>query len=264
MSKIGQVTTVGEVSKNSSISISIKSEIDSRVILYPLMRCLLPLGNILVITSNKQVQRLIDMELEGYFRNFHIVVDTEGSTDDIVSQFEIDIDSYTYVIYDNVGVVEQDKLIIAIGPIISESFEEELNYLGEDKNTHILRFGKPIIKKGVKKSESKKIKKDLSDEEVDELSSNKFKIKKEDITVKLKKLPNLKFPTFENIELFESDKKFYQIDTNFIKFFYAIFQNYIGIKEPFFIKEVTKRDENSSSINQRNASGENNIIIDAE
>lgn len=254
---------LGEVAK-STVSISIKSEIDSRVVLYPLMRCLRPLGNILVITSNKQVSRLIEGDLEGDFRNFHILVDSEGGTDELLEDAGISPNEYTYVVYDNVGVVEQDKLIIPIGPIVSDSFEEELIYLGEDKNTHIIRFGKAIKKKVAptskeEKSSKSKTKVELTDEEVRKAASEKFKTKKEDVSAKLKKLPNLNFPRFEDVELLESDKRFFDIDKNFIKFFYTIFQDYIGIKEPNFMREVTRKDASSSSIDKGPASGENSI-----
>lgn len=250
-----------------TISISIKSEIDSRILLYPLMRCLKPLGNCLVVTSNRQVSRLIDNDYEGDFRNFHIMVDLEGGTDELLEEAGIHIEDYNYVIYDNVGVIQQDKIIIPIGPIISETFESEMMYLGEDKNTHILRFGKAIKKVKEKKD---KLDKDsnrgrrkednlLTEEELNENVKNKFKPKKEDVQLKLKKLPNLNFPRLEDIELFESNKQFFDIDRNFIKFFYTAFQEYIGIKEPNFVKEVTRKDARSSSFNQKPASGENSI-----
>lgn len=267
------------------ISISIKSEIDSRVILYPLMRCLKPLGNILIVTSNRNVSRLIDNEIDGDFRNFHIVVDTYGGVDELLRDIGISPREYTYVVYDNVGVVSQDKLIIPIGPIISEEFETEMMYLGEDKDTHILRFGRPVKKKepkpdrSVKKtpeerkaereaaraaSEAKrgsKNKRHMTDDEIEEAARKKFQPKKEDITVKLKKLPNLNFPSFEDIELFESDKRFFNVDKNFVKFFYTVFQDYIGVKEPNYMREVTRRDARSSSFNQKPASGENSIKL---
>lgn len=252
------------------ITISIKSEIDSRVLLYPLMRCLKPLGNILVVTSNRQVSRLIDGDFEGDFRNFHIMVDFEGATDELLEEAGISPNEYTYVLYDNVGIVEQDKLIIPIGPVVSESFESEMMYLGEDKNTHILRFGTPIKSKAKKSKEeiqqereAKKAKSELTEEEMEMEVKKKFQPKKVDVSAKLKKLPNLTFPKFEDIEMFESNKQFFDIDRNLIKFFYAVFQDYIGIKEPNFVREVTRKDARSSSFEQRPASGENSIELNA-
>lgn len=255
------------------VSISIKSEIDSRSILYPLMRCLRPLGNILIITSNKQVSRLIDGDYDGHFRNFHILVDVEGATDETLENAGISPTEYSYVVYDNVGVVEQDKLIIPIGPIISEAFEAEMMYLGEDKNTHILRYGRAIKKAPVRKTKEQRQEEalarkaannnsELSEEEISNAASMKFKPKKEDITVKLRKLPNLQFPKLEDFELFESNKQFFDIDRNFIKFFFTIFQTKIGIKEPNFVREVTRKDARSSDISQRPASGENSVKLD--
>lgn len=257
------------------ISIAIKSEIDSRSLLYPLMRCLKPLGNILIITSNKQVSRLIDGDFDGHFRNFHILIDIEGATDDALENAGISVDQYSYVVYDNVGIIGQDKLIIPIGPIISEAFEEEMMYLGEDKNTHIMRFGRPAKKPRIPKSKEQKEleaqsrksgsrNKELSEDEISDAGSFKFKPKKEDITAKLRKLPNLQFPKLEDFEMFESDKKFFKIDANFIKFFYTIFQTKIGIKEPNFVREVNRPDARSSDFSQRAASGENSIELDVD
>lgn len=249
------------------VSISIKSEIDSRVALYPLMRCVAPLGNCLLVTSNRQVSRLIDNEYEGDFRNFHIMVDVDGGTDELLQDAGIEIQSYSYIIYDNVGVVEQDKLLIPIGPIISEAFESEMMYLGEDKDTHIIRFGKAISKKPssapkkIEGEENKKQKKQPvskpipTEEDIDDAAKRKFQAKKEDITEKLKKLPNMQFPSFEFMELFESDHKFQEIDRNFVKFFYTVFQDYIGLKEPNYIQEVTRKDAGSSSFTQRPSNG---------
>lgn len=239
------------------VSVSIKSEIDSRVILYPLMKCLVPLGNCLVVTSNKQVSRLIDMEYDGEFRNFRILVDLEGATDELLDSANISADEYTFVVYDNVGIVDQDKLIIPIGPITSDVFNSEMMYLGEDINTHIIKFGKSI-KKNIKniKSEkeiSNKSKKhdksnDMTDEEVYEESVKTFKPKKVDVAATLKKLPNLNFPNFDDIERLEGNKQFFNIDRNFVKLFYTIFQSYIGVKEVNFMKEVSKKDEGSCNI----------------
>ena len=49
--------------------IAIKSEMDSRPIIYPLMRCLMNYGSILVITNNKVFNRLIESQESGGFRD---------------------------------------------------------------------------------------------------------------------------------------------------------------------------------------------------
>lgn len=253
-----------------STSISIKSEIDSRVLLYPLMRCLVPLGNILIVSSNRMVSRLIDGEFDGEFRNFRILIDTEGATDDVLDMANVSPDEYTFVVYDNVGITEQDKLLIPIGHKVSEIFEGDMMLLGEDQNTHILRFGKAQAgmkgskidpNTGIKKTKeelaeerkaaaeakkaaaaAKKVKTELSEEEMEEQIKSKFTIdKKDDVVKKLAKLPNITFPSFDDIELFESTRIFYQMDRNFIKFFYAVFKPYIGISEPNFMREVTRK-----------------------
>lgn len=259
------------------LSISIKSEIDSRCVLYPMMRCLLPLGNVLIVTSNRLLTRLVDGEYNGRYRNFHIVIDTDGATDEALEDMGISPEEYNYVIYDNVGVIEQDKLIIAIGSIVSEEFEQEMYYLGEDKDTHIVRYGTPIKKSVMKeprkkltheemKAERERKKSDaaekkaeaakakpksvdeMTDDEIYAEASKQFQPKKIDVKETLKKLPNLKFISFDDIEVLESCKRFPTIDPNFVKFFYSIFGEYIGIKEPFYRKEVSKKDAGGGSL----------------
>lgn len=253
-----------------AISISIKSEMDSRLVLYPLMRCLLPLGETLIVTSNRLVSRLIDGEYNGMIRTFHILVDVEGATDEALRDAGLSPEQFNFVIYDNVGVVEQDKLVIPIGPVVSSSFETEMMYLGEDRNTHIMKFGKPYpqYKKLQSKSKpklplkkEKKVDKtsDLTDEELDYQAKMKFKPEKEDVADKLKKIPNMEFIKIEDIEFFESTKIFPLVNKNFIKFFYTILQKDINISEPNYMREVSRKDESSGSFDVRKSEWEDDL-----
>ena len=91
--------------------IAIKSEMDSRVFLYPLMRALKNYGSMLVISSNRQLSRLIE-DGEFGFRNIAVIVDMSGATDDVYNEYGIAAGDYDYIILDNVGAVEYDVCFV--------------------------------------------------------------------------------------------------------------------------------------------------------
>lgn len=263
------------------VAFNIISEMDSRVTLYPLMRCLLSLGDTLVITRNPLVKRLIDNDVEGTFRNFHIIVDDSGASDELVSDYGINIDDYVYVIYDNSSVIDTSAYtLVPIGPYVSEEFYDELERLNDEDGTLlILRYGQPVKSKHAKaktldqldeeatmeeevepnqkhkKSKSKFKKPELSPEELELAAVNKFKPVKETVDSKLKKVPSLKFPTYEEFELLESSKMFSMVDKNLMKILYTMLKPFIGLNEGSFMKEVSRRDEGSSSFDKRRTDG---------
>lgn len=251
--------------------ITIKSEMDSRVLLYPLMRFLAPLGSCLIITSNTFVSRIIEGEHEGDFKNFKILLDLEGATDDILSEYGINIEDFSTVVYDNVSVVEQDYLLIPIGPYVSEAFEEEMLMLGRDETTHIIKFGKDIksrvkqekaVPTSAPKAKKQKGKPELSED--DELERalqleiaavNKFKGKEIDVRADIRKLPNMKMPTYEEWEKLEGQQVFADIDKNIFKMFFGIFKDIVAYKEPMYLREVNRKDANSSNLKPRPTNG---------
>lgn len=264
------------------VAFNIISEMDSRVTLYPLMRCLLSLGDTLVITRNPLVKRLIDNDVEGTFRNFHIIVDDSGASDELVSDYGINIDDYAYVIYDNSSVIDTSAYtLVPIGPYVSEEFYDELERLNDEDGTLlILRYGQPVKSKHTKaktldqldeeatmeevevdpkekrkRSKSKSKKPELSPEELELAAVNKFKPVKETVDSKLKKVPSLKFPTYEEFELLESSKMFSMVDKNLMKILYTMLKPFIGLNEGSFMKEVSRRDEGSSSFDKRRTDG---------
>lgn len=266
------------------VAFNIISEMDSRVTLYPLMRCLLSLGDTLVITRNPLVKRLIDNDVEGTFRNFHIIVDDSGASDELVTDYGIDINDYAYVIYDNSSVIDTSAYtLVPIGPYVSEEFYDELERLNDEDGTLlILRYGQPVkskhtkaktldqldeeavleeeeeveeLDKKHKKSKSRAKKPELSPEELELAAVNKFKPTKETVDSKLKKVPSLKFPTYEEFELLESSKMFSMVDKNLVKILYTMLKPFIGLNEGSFMKEVSRRDEGSSSFDKRRTDG---------
>ena len=127
--------------------IAVKSETDSRPFVYPLMRALHNFGSILVISSNRQLNRLVQDSDDGAtFRNITIVVDEFGATDDICSDYGYAPGDFDYVILDNVGATDADKLIYLLGSNTDFAFQEEIDMLCETEDTNkvfVIQYGKP-------------------------------------------------------------------------------------------------------------------------
>jgi hypothetical protein len=201
------------------------------------------------VTNNKFVSRILDGEYDGDFRNFRIIIDEEGATDEVLEACEVSIEDFSIVIYDNVSVVEQDYMLVPVGAYVSEDFDDEVMQLGQEDTTHIIKFGKPVKAKKEKaeKGESKE-KKSVDPLLLEEGARNKFKTKEVDIREKIRKLPNMKFPTYEEFELLEGAKVLPNVDRNMFKLFFGILEPLVGVKEPYYLKEVTRTDANSGSI----------------
>ena len=54
-------------------SILIKSEMDSRAILYPLMKVLGQFNQSLIVSRNETLSRFIEGEFDGYYKNLRII-----------------------------------------------------------------------------------------------------------------------------------------------------------------------------------------------
>ena len=105
------------------MNISIRSEADSRILVYPLIRALYNYGTICVITNNVYMKRLIDVDtMEGGFRNVRVIVQPDGDLEDALEQEEMFKDKYSFVIYDNMGATDYDIECIIITSRVSESY----------------------------------------------------------------------------------------------------------------------------------------------
>lgn len=133
--------------------IVVKSEMDSRPIIYPLMRCLMNYGSILVITNNKVFNRLIESQVSGGFRNITILVDSADSADEICSDYGVAIGDYDFVIVDNLGSSESDVYIMLASTYVTPEFDDEIEMLINDDNlrTVLFQFGGASGKERVRK-----------------------------------------------------------------------------------------------------------------
>lgn len=230
--------------------IAIKSEMDSRVVLYPLMRALRSYGSILVISNNKYVRRLIDDEEFATFRNISIIVDELGAADDVYEEFGIAPGDYDFIIIDNMGAVDYDTCFILRGSKCSEDFEEDIERIkaSDDVNkVAIAKFGRQVKpKKEVKVKETVEV---MDSSEYDPAE----KFKKMSSSIDKKKIVILKefqcrFPTFEQIEELESNHVFYNVDPGMINMFFTMLQSELHVNEVQFRKEVSKKDEGGGVI----------------
>lgn len=225
--------------------ISIKSEMDSRILLYPLMRSLMHFGSILVVSKNPFLKRLIDDTEFSTFRNMSILVNNEGAIDEVYRTYGIKSDDYDFIITDNMGVSEYDALFLLFGNGCSQLYMEDKEAMeqGEDINKIFFidfstktekkqsRVGKPEAKGMEEFDPTEKYRRILGEEKRKEVRTFKGK-----------------FPTYAEIEQVEGEHLFYQVDDSLIKAFYEAFGAILGVAEDNFRKELRLKDEGSNSI----------------
>lgn len=238
--------------------ISIKSEIDSRVVLYPLIKAIWNYGSIAIISSNRQLRRLIDSDAAQGFRNVTVIIDEDGATDDIYTQHGIAKGDYDFVILDNMGVVDYDACIVALGSRHSEEFDEDVKFMLEEdaeKKLWIIQFGRPVgNNKHVTERRSQKSR--SSEKDYDPAKKFHDKVKDDKVNQDKLRIVNSKFPSYENIELVEGERKLPEVDHSMIHVFYEILKPVLNVSENHFRKEARKKDESSGDIRRRNTVGQ--------
>ncbi len=243
------------------MEIAIKSECDSRALLYPLIKTLYPYGIIAVYSSNKSLSRLIENELEGGFRNVRIVVNTDGDLEAAKLSDGYYKDKYDFIIYDNMGAVDYDILLCMVTNRISESYMFDLVNVGADEKAFFLKFGSPAPaskkekpSKPVKKAKAQDVADAAEDAEIESNRNfnkwNQEKSDEEELQDRLldKSLKWCKFPTFDTIEEMESRFKMIVPDETLIVELYRIFGKYLSVDEYQFKKGARLKDEGSSTI----------------
>lgn len=235
------------------MEIAIKSECDSRVLVYPLIKALYNYGTIAVYSNNKALCRLIENELEGGFKNVRIVVNTEADLEEIKAADDYVRGKYDYVIYDNVGSADCDMLICMITNHLSEDYMGELLFVAADPKMHIIKFGSPAPAPKAEKSAKKSKPGTVEEQENTDASFNKWDVEKTDEEVLQELLSNreskwVKFPTYDAIEMMESRHKMMIPDSTLLRELYRLFGSHLAIDERQFTKGATIADESSSDI----------------
>lgn len=236
------------------MEIAIKSEADSRILVYPMIKALYNYGTIAVFTSNRNMSRLIENELEGGFKNIRVLVSPEADLEGVKEADEYFKGKYDFVIYDNIGAIDYDMLVAIVTNRLSESYMQDLLFLCTDPKTHILKFGNPAP--AVKSEKSNKPDKSKGKEsETDDFDTNfnKWQTEKSDEEVLQDMLSDrkakwLKFPSFESIELMEGRQYLMVPDDGLIKELYRLFGDKLSVDLRQFQKGARVKDESSSNI----------------
>ena len=154
------------------MKISIRSEADSRVLVYPLIRSLYNFGTICVITNNVYMNRLLDHDtLEGGFRNVRVIVTPDNDFETALQEDDYYEGKYDFMIYDNLGIDDFDVECIIITSRVSESYLQDIVWLVGEDNTVVFRFGEGYKDKNKKKEKNpndKKKKKKRGEEDTEE------------------------------------------------------------------------------------------------
>lgn len=236
------------------MDIAVKSEIDSRVLVYPLIKVLSLYGSVAVFTNNKSFTRLIENELEGGFKNIRVIVSLDADLEAMLDSDEFFKGKYDFCIFDNVGYTEYDIMLVPIANHLSEDFMNDLVYAVTDNKTKVIKFGSPApaIKKE-KGSKPEKKKKGAVEEEVDD-NFNKWKNEKSDEEILQeilmdKELKWCKFPSFDAIENMESRGLMLTPDDSLIKELYKIFGFYVSVDLHQFTKGARLNDKSGVNIN---------------
>ena len=251
------------------MNIAIKSETDSRILIYPLIKCLHGFGTICIVTNNIMFSRLIEGEVEGGFKNVRILVTPDGDMEGMLEVDEYYEGKYDYLILDNVGAVDYDILIAIVTNKITDTYVQDLLYVIGDEKTHILKFGSPApggkteksgkdSSKDKAKAKPKKGKKGeepepVEEEEVLDDDFNKWDDKKTDEDILTEKLSTsqskwCKFPTFDAIETMEARHYMMVPDETLLKEIHRLFSTNLSVDYHHFQKGVKIKDESSSDI----------------
>ena len=260
--------------------ISIKSEIDSRVLLYPLMKTCSTFGSVLVMTNNRYVSRLIDDEEYSTFKNIAIVVEDAASSDDIYDEFDIAPDDYDYIIIDNMGVASYDKCFCLFGQKQSDTFMEDKALMEQNENVEdilFVEFGKGARSASKQQIQAKKDKpakkkkssmfnkqhdapardnadvddtdeQDIQEDEFKDYDpAEKFRNKVEEEQKKSVATYNVPFPTFDMIENLESMGQFEPVEEKLCHVFYDAIGKSLNIQYNYFRKEIRQIESSSGN-----------------
>lgn len=216
--------------------ISIKSEMDSRPLLYPLIKSLLPYGSLCVISSNRSVSRLYDDNLSvenNGFKNITLIVrDSDCTADEIYEEYGINTEDFDYIIVDNMAVIEYDLVLVALGSYHTLEFDEDIKLMRLEYNVRFFQFGKPI--KGKKTKEKQKTKVDVDTPE------KKFSLSSEEEALKSlsERVFTATFPTWEDIDKLESTHVFYTVPNDLATGIYEVFKDKLAVDKMNFTKRL--------------------------
>lgn len=242
--------------------IAVRSEMDSRPLIYPLLRVLKDYGRVGLVSDNKQVKRLLDSEEDGACRNIRVIYDESGATDTVFEEYGIVPEEYDFLILDNMGATEYDMLIVPLGEVVTDEFQYDVDELKKDANTRFVQFGK-APKKAPDKSKSSRPARSrperkprqkrgepvpeepVVEEEEDDDPAEKFRMEisiDEEYNVS-ERFYGCEFPAYQDIEDMEAKHIFPKVGPKMGDAIYDIFKDKLGIDKRMFMKSISAPDK---------------------
>lgn len=243
--------------------VSVRSEMDSRPLIYALMRVLKDYGSVCLISDNKRVQRLIDSEEDGACRNIRIIYDESGASDSVFEEYGIVASDYDFLILDNMSAVDYDVLIVPLGEIVTDSFQYDIDELKKDANTRFIQFGKrgkgaggkgapkkerpakterpdrpPRGKKGAQAENV-----NVQPEDYDPAAKFRSEISIDEEYNVSERFYDCDFPSYQEIEDMEAKHMFMKVGPKLGEAIYDIFKDKLGIEKRMFLKAVAAPDK---------------------
>lgn len=229
--------------------VAVRSEIDSRPLVYPMIRVLKNYGSVCFISSNRQCRRLMENEDEGGFRNIRVLVEESGAVDEVYTDNGITKGDFDFIILDNMGLMDYDMLFVPVSEFSSADFQEEIELLKTDAKVRFVQFGgstktKSRASKSKPGKPSRPNKRGEANDVEEENPEDKFALKQtidEEYNV-AERYHNVAWPTWKEIEDFESLNAFMKPEKGLSDALYTEFKNVIGIDKRVYDKEVARDD----------------------
>lgn len=234
--------------------IAVRSEMDSRPVVYSLLRALKDFGSMCLVSDNKFVTRLVDSEEDGACRNIRILYDADGAFDSVAEEYGIVSSDYDFLILDNVGAMDYDVLIVPVGEVITDSFQYDIDELKKDTNTRFMQFGKaakaqpksskrPDTSKPERKRKGKEAEEEEESGDYDPAEKFRMEVSVDEEYNVSERFYGCDFPTCQEIEDFEAKHIFFKLNQKVAEAIYDIFKQQLGIEKRMFIKAVTAPDK---------------------
>ena len=229
--------------------VAVRSEIDSRPLVYPMIRVLKNYGSVCFISSNRQCRRLMENEDEGGFRNIRVLVEESGAVDEVYTDNGITKGDFDFIILDNMGLMDYDMLFVPVSEFSSADFQEEIELLKTDAKVRFVQFGgstktKSRASRSKSGKPSRPNKRGEANDVEEESPEDKFALKQtidEEYNV-AERYHNVAWPTWKEIEDFESLNAFMKPEKGLSDALYTEFKNVIGIDKRVYDKEVARDD----------------------
>lgn len=134
------------------MTVSVIGETEKRPVLYTLLKIFQHLGDVLIVTNNRHLGRLIEEDdndfgvvRAGHFQNTFIVI-TDKTPDEAMLEVGYESSDYEFIIYDDKLEVSSDLILHVTGCSVSSTEEDVFSYMDSSDYVELpLGFGKGNI-----------------------------------------------------------------------------------------------------------------------